>query len=257
MFVYKNILVLSDNVAILTELIQYLGETKDYPGVQFSFCTTSEKIRSEVELKIGGNKIKRFIFDESIPYIINNFDLIFSAHCKRIFPPQLVKNKKCINIHPGYNPYNRGWFPQVFSIINKKKCGATLHEIDEELDHGPIIVRSEVEINSEDTSFSVYQRIVALEMSLFKKWLPSILKNTYFAFPPTEQDGSLNLKAHFNELCHLNLSEVATYGQVIDRLRALTFGEYKNAYFIDPKSGEKVFVKVELTREPQQEIKNK
>jgi len=249
MFVYKKILILSDNVAILSELIHYLGETKDYPGIQFSFCTTSEKIKREAERTVSENKIQRLIFDESIPYLIDNFDLIFSAHCKRIFPPQLVKSKKCINIHPGYNPYNRGWYPQVFSIINKQKCGATIHEIDEELDHGPIIVREEVEITPEDTSFSVYQRVVALEMSLFKEWLPHILKNNYSAFTPTEPDGSLNLKEHFNELCHLNLSENATYGQVIDRLRSLTFGEYKNAYFIDSKSGKKIFVKVELTKE--------
>ncbi len=69
----------------------------------------------------------------------DKYILFISLHCKQIFPQRLTDNYRCINIHPGYNPYNRGWFPQVFSILNKNTAGVTIHEIDQELDHGPII----------------------------------------------------------------------------------------------------------------------
>lgn len=40
---------------------------------------------------------------------------------------------------------------------------------------------------------------------------------------------------------------IATYGEVIDVLRALTHGEYRNAYFID-NHNKKVFIKIILER---------
>ena len=66
------------------------------------------------------------------PWIIENFDVVISGHCKQLFPEKLVNGALCINIHPGLNPHNRGWFPQVFSILNGKPLGATIHVIDEE-----------------------------------------------------------------------------------------------------------------------------
>ena len=91
--------------------------------------------------------------------LIENFDLIISVHCKQLFPAKLVNFVRCINIHPGYNPINRGWYPQVFAIINENKIGATIHEIDAELDHGPIIVREFVEQFDYDTSIDIYERV--------------------------------------------------------------------------------------------------
>jgi methionyl-tRNA formyltransferase len=66
--------------------------------------------------------------------IIEKYQLVFSLHCKQIFPSELISNVKCINVHPGYNPLNRGWYPQVFSIIYDLPIGATIHEIDEVVD---------------------------------------------------------------------------------------------------------------------------
>ncbi len=94
----------------------------------------------------------------------SKYKLVISAHCKKIFPPKLVNSFRCINIHPGLNPYNRGYYPQAFSLINKLPVGATIHEIDEKLDHGPIIFQEEVVIESIDTSFSLYNKIIKKEI---------------------------------------------------------------------------------------------
>ena len=176
------------------------------------------------------------------------FDLIFSIHCKQIFPAQLVTERKCINIHPGLNPYNRGWFPQVFSIINKMPAGATIHEIDIELDHGKIIVQKEVEVNTWDTSLSIYNRVLEAELKLLDEYLDKIIEGDYFAVSP-EFEGNINLKKDFNMLCEINLNDGGTYQELIDKLRALNHGEYKNAFFIDPKTGKKIYVRLDLSKE--------
>jgi methionyl-tRNA formyltransferase len=184
------------------------------------------------------------------PMIISTYDLVLSIHCKQIFPPELVGGVRCVNVHPGMNPYNRGWFPQVFSIINGLPSGVTIHEIDNELDHGPIIVQKEYKIQSWDTSGSAYAQIMALEKELVLEHFIAIRDQTYEVISP-KGEGNINYKEDFERLKHIDLNQVGTFGEFIDRLRALTHGDFRNAYFID-SSGVKVFVRISLELEGSQ-----
>lgn len=179
--------------------------------------------------------------------IVKEYDLVFSLHCKQLFPSELVNNVRCINIHPGLNPFNRGWFPQVFSIINKLPIGVTIHEMDEELDHGPIIVQKELEIEAWETSYDVYKRIQDLEIELLKENLLKIINNDYKAVQPNSE-GNVNLKKDFNELCEIDLDKKVSYKEAIDFFRSMSFKGYKNAYFYD-EEGNKIFVEIELEKE--------
>jgi methionyl-tRNA formyltransferase len=180
--------------------------------------------------------------------IIKKYDLVISLHCKQLFPADMIRNVRCINIHPGLNPYNRGWFPQVFSILNGLPIGATIHEIDEKLDHGNIIVQKQTTIEPWETSKDVYDRILQLELELLKEHLPSIILGQYNSIKPIEE-GNLNLKKNFDELCQLDLNEQLSFRQAIDRLRALTHEPYKNAYYIDSETGDRVYISVDIERE--------
>lgn len=174
------------------------------------------------------------------------FDLLLSLHCKQKFPANLVNTCRCINIHPGYNPYNRGWYPQVFSIINKKPIGVTIHEMDVQFDHGPIIYRELIEIEDSDTSYSVYRKIQKKECELLDKHLLTLIEGNYKT-QIIDVEGNINYKKDFDKLCKIDLGKNATYREVIDFLRAMTFNEYNNAYFID-ENGDKIYVKIELTK---------
>ena len=179
--------------------------------------------------------------------IIDKYDLVLSIHCKQIFPPELVDRVRCVNVHPGLNPHNRGWFPQVFSIINGLPSGVTIHEIDNELDHGSIIAQREYKIQSWDTSGSVYAKIMTLERELVLEHFMAIRDQTYKAVAP-ENEGNLNYKKDFDRLKHIDLGQQGTFGEFINRLRALTHDDFRNAYFIDA-SGKKVFVRISLVPE--------
>jgi len=179
--------------------------------------------------------------------VISKYGLVVSIHCKQIFPPELVNGIRCVNVHPGLNPHNRGWFPQVFSIINGLPSGVTIHEIDDELDHGSIIAQKEYEIQSWDTSGSAYAKIMAIEKELVLKYFVAIRDRTYDAVAPAEE-GNLNLKKDFDKLKEIDLRQQGTFGEFINRLRALTHDNFRNAYFIDG-SGTKVFVRISLDPE--------
>ena len=177
----------------------------------------------------------------------NAYDLFLSLHSKQLFPQELVENHLCINVHPGLNPHNRGWFPQVFSILNGLPCGVTIHKMDTQLDHGPIAWQEEVPQYPWDTSKDIYERILAKELDMLDRHLGDLLTGNY-TLTPMKGEGNINYKADFDALCRIDRNEPATYGAVIDRLRALTHAPYENAWFID-EDGKKVYVGITLRKE--------
>ena len=65
---------------------------------------------------------------------------------------------------------------------------------------------------------------------------------------PMESEGNINYKQDFDALCEIDRDKPATYGEVIDFLRALTHAPYNNAYFYDT-DGKKVYVGITLKKE--------
>jgi methionyl-tRNA formyltransferase len=225
-----RILIISDNDHIGKSILSII---QDYDGKTCSARLIESK---SVDMKS----------DLDLESIIKNNDLVISAHSKKIFPKKLTESIRCINIHPGFNPYNRGWFPQVFSINNGLPAGATIHIIDELLDHGDIIIRERVEIDDIDTSLSLYNKIIEKEIEIFKKVLPDIITGNIKSESP-EIEGNVNYKSDFNNLCELDMNRTGTLKEHIDLLRSLSHGEYDNAYFINDR-GEKIYVKINLKK---------
>jgi methionyl-tRNA formyltransferase len=238
----KKALIISDNFSICSKI--KLINDKLGIGDNFNYSTS---IYSSINdfYELDKNAIQYDLKNErNIKEIIQNFKIVFSIHSKQIFPQSLIKNCRCYNLHPGYNPINRGWYPQVFAILNDTQVGATLHEIDEYLDHGKIIDRQFVIKDSWDTSFTLYNKIVEKECDIWERNVLNVLNNSYTVIEP-ESDGNIYFKKDFNKLLQLDLDEKLSMKQCIDKLRALTFHGYDNAFFIDDK-GNKVFVSIIL-----------
>jgi methionyl-tRNA formyltransferase len=238
----KKILVLSDNEYLIKAFHSLISSFENVL-VDYTCSPQNDSLLSNQNLPV---RISALNVKESWTQL--DYDLIFSLHCKQLFPSGLVKKIRCINVHPGFNPYNRGWFPQVFSILNGMKAGATIHEIDEELDHGAIIAQKEVEIEPWDTSLSAYNKIQQAEVELLKTTLGNIISNNYET-RVLAQEGNINLKKDFNSLCKIDLDKKVAMQEAIDYLRAMSHGNYKNAYFIDKKTGGRVFVSIELKKD--------
>lgn len=239
-----KILVITDN-KVMYDFFSNLIKSNLYKDILFDF-RYSKKNNVFSKLYTDSNFIAVDLKNDC-DNIVKEYDLVFSLHCKQLFPSELVNNVRCINVHPGLNPFNRGWFPQVFSIINKLPIGVTIHEMDEELDHGPIIVQKELEIKAWETSYDVYKRIQELEIELLRENLLKIINNDYKAVHP-DSEGNVNLKKDFNELCEIDLDKKVSYREAIDFFRSMSFKGYKNAYFYD-EEGNKIFVEIKLEKE--------
>jgi len=178
--------------------------------------------------------------------IVKKYDCVISLHCKQIFPKELYENVRCINIHPGYNPFNRGYFSHIFSIINKLPCGITVHEINGIIDGGDIITQEEIVIEEHETSSDVYDKMIAAEKALILRHLSNLIDGNYITNVIIGK-GNFNKKIDYDKICELNLNHVGTLQDHLDLLRALTHGDYDNAFFYN-KSKEKIFVKINLKK---------
>jgi len=75
----------------------------------------------------------------------NNYDLFLVASYGKIIPKEIfdISEKKTLNIHPSLLPKYRGASPIQSQILNdEKEIGVTIMQIDEEMDHGPVVVQT-------------------------------------------------------------------------------------------------------------------
>lgn len=240
-----KVCVITDNAYIFEHMLALL-ERKPQPEHQFEFYYSPWNHAFRAQFGADGN-FRPIRLKEQDSTFFDRYDLFLSLHCKQLFPSEMVENHLCINVHPGYNPYNRGWFPQVFGIMNKLPIGVTIHKMDTELDHGPILYQEMLELRSDETSKDIYMRILALELKLLEEHLDDILSGNY-TITLMETEGNINTKQDFDALCQIDLDKPATYQEVIDFLRAMTFSPYQNAYFYD-QNGRKVYVEIALNAE--------
>ena len=239
----KKIFVVTDNRFIYKEFNRI---TKDIAIELDYFCSPKSEMIFQSELMDGSIKVLS-LKEQYTELIIAQYFLGFSCHSKQLFPAALVNTITCINIHPGFNPYNRGWFPQVFSIIDKSPIGVTIHLMDEKIDHGNIIIQEEIKVYSYDTSIDVYNRVLAKEVELLESCIHDIISLNISPKQPFSE-GNYNSLEDYKKICKIDLNKQVTMGEAIDLLRALTHPPYKNAYFID-KENKKVFVTISMEPE--------
>lgn len=237
----KRVLVIADHLDLKLRFEQLLSRKgllhqttfRCSPGT-FSQIQRHEAALEELDLRRMARRM------------IERYDLVLSLNCRQIFPADLVRSRTCVNVHPGYNPFNRGWYPHVFSIVNGKPAGATLHVMDAEIDHGPIIARRTVCIEPWERSDDVYRKIVEAQFQLLEDYVEVLYEGTFSTEQP-EEEGNLNTKRDFEALRRINLDEKLTGREWIDRLRALSHPPYWNAWFED-ESGTRIFIRLDLRK---------
>lgn len=136
----------------------------------------------------------------------------------------------------------------MWSIIEGTPAGVTLHRISEKLDGGEILKAERIDVFSWDTGYALYFRLISKSEEMIQ-YIADLLygRESLKSFLPDSQ-GSFHCLRDFEEAKLINLDSVDSFKGFIDRVRALTFPPYKNAYFLD-ENGRKVFVDIVLSPE--------
>ena len=122
------------------------------------------------------NKIIQCLEEEKI-------DLIVLAGFMRILSPEFVQKYKgrILNIHPALLPSFKGAHAIKDAYeYGVKLTGVTVHFVDEEMDHGPIILQVPLRIKENDTLESIERKLHKIEHKIYpqaiKLWTEGKLK---------------------------------------------------------------------------------
>ncbi|MBU1869770.1 MAG: phosphoribosylglycinamide formyltransferase [Candidatus Omnitrophica bacterium] len=100
----------------------------------------------------------------------NKIGLIVMAGFMRMLSPGFVRRfkNKILNIHPALLPSFKGAhaIKDAFEY-GVKATGVTVHFVDEEMDHGPIILQCPLEIKEDDSLESLEAKIHKIEHRLY------------------------------------------------------------------------------------------
>jgi len=112
----------------------------------------------------------------------NNVDLICLAGYMRLLSPWFVQQfpRRILNIHPSLLPAFPGLEAQEQAFAyGVKVSGCTVHFVDEELDHGPIIVQKTVPVLDSDDEHTLAERILEQEHVAYPEAINAVLGGKY------------------------------------------------------------------------------
>lgn len=110
-----------------------------------------------------------------------NPNLIIVVAYGKILPKEVLEYPKygCINVHGSLLPKYRGSAPIQWSIINgEEKTGITTMFMDEGMDTGDMLLKSEVDINDNDNFEVLYNKLKDVGASILIKTLNELQNGT-------------------------------------------------------------------------------
>jgi phosphoribosylglycinamide formyltransferase 1 len=112
----------------------------------------------------------------------HHVDLICLAGYMRLLSPWFVQQfaRKILNIHPSLLPAFPGLEAQQQAFAyGVKISGCTVHFVDEELDHGPIIVQKACPVLDTDDEHTLAARILEQEHLAYTEAINLVLKGNF------------------------------------------------------------------------------
>jgi phosphoribosylglycinamide formyltransferase-1 len=109
-------------------------------------------------------------------------DLICLAGYMRLLSPWFVRQfpERILNIHPSLLPAFPGLEAQQQAFAyGVKVSGCTVHFVDEELDHGAIIVQKTVPVHDSDDEHTLAERILEEEHAAYSEAITIVLAGTH------------------------------------------------------------------------------
>ncbi len=109
-------------------------------------------------------------------------DLVCLAGYMRILTPEFVRAfpNRILNIHPALLPAFPGLDAQAQALeFGARVAGCTVHFVDEQMDHGAIVMQRVVPVLDEDTAESLSARILEQEHIAYAEAIARVLSGEY------------------------------------------------------------------------------
>ena len=129
-----------------------------------------------------------------------DWDVFVVAAYAKLIPKTIldIPRRGTLNVHPSLLPKFRGASPVYSAILaDERETGVTIMQLDEQMDHGPIVAQARIEIASEDWPLkgSVLLDLLATEgCNLLAETLPEWVAGAITAEPQDESKATYTKK---------------------------------------------------------------
>ena len=155
-----------------------ISNRADAPGIE------TARRRGLAALVIPSKGKEREAHDREVVITLkeHNVDLVCLAGYMRLLSPWFVRQfpQRILNIHPALLPAFPGLEAQQQAFAyGVKVSGCTVHFVDEELDHGPIIVQKVVPVLDSDDEHTLAARILEQEHIAYSEAIRIVLGGNF------------------------------------------------------------------------------
>jgi methionyl-tRNA formyltransferase len=234
------------------QALEYLREQEQIVGV---VVHPPERAKFEKEIRASARSAQVFTADDlrnpaGLKRIAQlkpemGMSVLFGYLLKRDFLALLPQG--CLNLHPAYLPYNRGAYPNVWSIVDGTPAGVTLHYIDEGVDTGDIVRQKEVPVWCTDTGEGLYHKLEAAGLQLLREAWSAIQSGHVERVPQRREEATFHKVADVAEIDEIHLGQSYQAEHLLRILRARTFPPHPGAFF--RHEGRKVYIRIQFEEE--------
>ncbi len=180
----SNLLAIAENIARDQlkgcEIAVVISNKGDAPGL----AAARERGLKAVAIEARGRK--RAEHDAEIIACLQNHqvDLVILAGYMRLLSPEFVQSfpQRILNIHPSLLPAFPGLDAQEQALnYGVHVAGCTVHFVDEQLDHGVIVLQKTVPVLEEDDPHTLAARILEQEHVAYSEAIARVLSGQYHA----------------------------------------------------------------------------
>src|ERR1700679_732780 len=178
----SNFLAIADNIAAGKlegcEIAVVISNKADAPGL----AAARDRGLNAVAIEAKGRK--RAEHDQEIIATLqaHNVDLVCLAGYMRLLSPGFIQAfpQRILNIHPSLLPAFPGLDAQTQAFeYGVQIAGCTVHFVDEQLDHGVIILQRSVLVGDGDDAHALSRRILAEEHIAYTEAIARVLSGDY------------------------------------------------------------------------------
>lgn len=224
---YSNIIIIGTG-KIACSCLDYIMKIKQTENIfAYEYCPS---LLSTLKKRATQHVVEyRFFKDNNeiteLLLTITKRTLIVSANNTYLFP-KCICNKEhftIINYHSALLPKYAGMNAITWTIFsNEKEGGITWHLIDDQIDHGDIIIQKTCAIHDDMTAIQLNRIYDQLATDAFQEILPSLLSDTYNTVRQSDSCKKIYRKTEIPADGQLDLSQNTKY--LYRLLRCLDYG---------------------------------
>lgn len=161
-----------------TQIAVVISNLANAPGL----AAARERALNAIAIEANGRKRQEHDAEIIACLHAHNVDLVCLAGYMRLLSPGFIEAfpRRILNIHPSLLPAFPGLDAQLQAFESGVQvAGCTVHFVDEQLDHGPIILQRSVPVLEVDDPHTLAARILEQEHIAYSEAIARVLSGKY------------------------------------------------------------------------------